>query len=281
MKSLNLFSKLFSIVVITTIGSLALAAYSAKKAFDTDPHLIAKLEKQFNIHSRGNSFYFNFSDNDTEDTWQLPIPQKKIRIKSYSGDIAIKTSSLNEVLISASGKLDKDQAPKLLDIKSEQNELVIIEPENAVHDLQIRIEIPSSYQNDVIIESTSGDVSIENLSPSSLIIATVSGEIILDSIKTDSLNVNTISGDTQIQKSAVTTLIGKSVSGGIKVDNKGTATTQLKSISGDIVLKLPETENFQFDLTTTSGEIKNEREQNNKASATVEVSTTSGDIKIE
>lgn len=297
MKSLNLFTRLFTVVVVVTLSSLTLTAYSIKKAYDTDPELPAKIEKRFNIHftsgssgissSFGNSFSKGFyistssNKNATQDSWQLPLTQKKIRIKTYSGQVSIKNTSSKEVLISASGELDKEKSPKLLDVNSTANEITIFEPENAVDNLEIHLQIPSSYAQELMIESVSGDVSAENLSPNLLTVETVSGGLIFDSIKSDTLNLNTISGDAHLRNSAITTLSAKSVSGEIEVDNKGSAITRLKSISGDINLHIPDSESHRFDLNSVSGEIKNQRSDNKKAVATIEISTTSGDISVE
>ncbi len=284
MKSLNLFTRLFTAIVLLTMGSLGLAIYSAKRAYDADPQLISKIEKQFDIHiNNRNGFYVSTLSNrdSSQDTWQMPLTQKKIRIKTFSGRVAIKNTSSTEVHISANGRLDKSISPKLLDINSTANVLTILEPEKGVSDLEIHIEIPSSFAYELAIESVSADVSVESLSPNSISIETASGEILLDTIKADSLSLATISGDTHIHTSAITTLAAKTVSGGIKIENKGTAITRLKSISGDIDLKLPPSESFRFDLKTVSGGIKNEHHEQAKAVATVEISTTSGDIKIE
>lgn len=56
MKSFNLFTRFFTIVVLLTMGSLALSAFSAKKAYEADPELLAKVEKKFNIQVHRGGF---------------------------------------------------------------------------------------------------------------------------------------------------------------------------------------------------------------------------------
>ena len=168
MKSLNLFTRMFTGVVLLTMGSLGLAIVSAKKAYDADPQLISKIEKQFDIHIKNNNGFYisNLSNRESsQDTWQMPLTQNKIRIKTFSGRVAIKNTSSNEVSISANGRLDKSISPKLLNIVSTPNILTILEPEKGVSELEIHIEIPSSYAYELAIESATADVSVENLSP--------------------------------------------------------------------------------------------------------------------
>lgn len=283
MKSLNLFSRLFTTVVLITMVSLVLSFYAGRKAYDADPALWSKIEDKLHIsfHSGGSFVGFNLEGESTKDSWRLPLTQKMIHIKSFNGRIAIKPTASNEIAISASGKLDTDESPKLLEVNSTDDELTLTEPKEAVRNLEIHIEIPNSYSQGLRIDTVSGDISLENLSLDGLILGTVSGGIVFDSIKAESLTINSISGDTQIRNSSITKLNGSSASGRIAIENQGGATTRLQSSSGDIDLQLPKSEQFHFQLNTISGDIKNNHIDESKAMATIEVSTTSGDIDIE
>lgn len=284
MKSLNLFTRAFTIIVVLTLGSLALAGYSAKQAYDSDPELLAKIQKQFGIHinTNNNNFYISgYGNGDpTQDEWKMPLAENKISIETRSGNISIKTTSANEISIFASGKLDKSRAPRLLDIDTANGELVINEPNNGVDELEMRIEVPSSFRSEIDVLSISGDISIENLSANNLVAKTTSGETVISAAKVDSVTLVTVSGDMRVYDSAISSLNSKSVSGEIDIDSRGTSDVKLKSVSGNIKLKLPMTDSFRFNLKSVSGDIKTVHTDKKDSAATVDINTVSGDIDV-
>ena len=286
MKSLNLFTRIFTVVVFLTLGSLSLAGYSAKKAYESDPELLSKLEKSFNIHISNGSFIMSgmpWDDSNraiNQDSWRMPLTDKQVTIKTRSGRVSIKTTSSKDISISATGSLDKTRAPRLLEIESVNAELAINEPQNGVDNLEVRIEIPNSFTQDISVLSLTGDVTVENLSANIINVTTTSGEIIMNAIKADAVNLASISGDTEVREASITTLNGKSVSGEIKIDSRSTAMAKLKSISGDIRLKLPVNDSYKFTLKTTSGDIKNIHVDRQESVANIQISTVSGDIDI-
>lgn len=283
MRTYSLFTRFFVAVVFTTITSLAVAGFSAKKAYDADPQIVAKLEEKYNVHiSIAGLTVGNRSPKvPMQDEWQIQLPKKKLVIKSFGGDIAMKTSNDSKIKITATGHLDKSSSDRLLQVLETSDEVTISEPEDAVKNLEVRIEIPTSFSKELEVVSVSGDVTMENLTLANSSVKTVSGEVTLNQINAPELSVNTISGDTKIHNSSLKSVSGKSISGEIEIDNKESADTHIKSISGDIKLKMPKTKPFQFNLKTISGDIKNEHAVDTASKLTVEISTTSGDITIQ
>lgn len=289
MRTYNLFTRFFVAVVFTTITSLAVAGFSAKKAYEADPELLAKLENKYNVQINVTGMGVSVTDTNsrakTQDQWELSIPAKKLIIKSYSGDIAIRSSNDNKIRVMASGKLDTAKSEKLLEITESADVVTLNEPENAVKDLEVRIELPSTFTHDLEILSVSGDVTAENLKISLADVKTVSGEITLNQLNVTKLSIETVSGDVETHESSFKTINGKSVSGEIEIENKDAAEMNLKSVSGDVKLKLPKAAPFSFNLNTLSGDIKNLRsnitDSSKAAKLNINISTTSGDIVIE
>lgn len=283
MRTYNLFTRFFVAIVFTTITSLAVAGFSVKKAYEADPEIVAKLEQKYNVHvSIAGITAGNRSPKvSTHDEWQTNLPKKKLIIKSFSGDIAMKSTNETKIKIVATGRLDKSASERLLHVSELPDEVIISEPEDAVKDLEVRLEIPVSFTKELEIVSVSGDVTMENLTLSTSSVKTVSGGVTLNQINSPELTVSTISGDTKIHNSALKSVSGKSISGEIEIDNKESAETKIKSISGDIKLKMPKTTPFQFNIKTISGDIKNDHSKDDNSKLTVEISTTSGDITIQ
>lgn len=289
MRTYNLFTRFFIAVVFTTITSLAIAGFSAKQAYDADPELLAKLENKYNIQIHVSGMGVSVRDANsrmtTQDQWELAIPAKKLIIKSYSGDIAIRSSNDKKIRVMATGKLDTAKSEKLLEITESSDVVTLNEPENAVKNLEVRIELPSTFTHDLEIASVSGNVSGENLKINLADVKTVSGGITFNRLNALKLSIETVSGDVETHDSSFKSINGKSVSGEIGIENKDSAEMNLKSISGDVKLKLPKSAPFSFSLNTLSGDIKNLRPQKtdtgNAAKLNINISTTSGDIEIE
>lgn len=290
MRSYNLFTRFFIAVVFTTITSLAISGFSAKQAYDADPDIVAKLEKKYDMNIQISGMGVSISDGNartpTEGQWELTVPAKKLIIKSYAGDVTIKNTNDKKIRIMATGKLDTKKSSKLLVIDESADQVIVTEPENAVQDLVVRMEIPAVFAKDIEVTSVSGNISLENMKLSTTDLKTVSGDIILNKLNSPGLKIESVSGDTKVLDSKMKTVNGKSVSGDFEIENKDSAETHLNSVSGDVKLKLPTTTLFDYRISTVSGDIKNSHEKNNSGNKTtsklgIEIDTTSGDIEIE
>lgn len=284
MKSLSVFSKLFFLLALSTVGFLSLATYATEKAQTENPQLLKKLEDKYNmrIHMGGLTKKNGPQDRKTSDTWHIPTPAKSIVVKLVSGNVSIKKSNVKELTISASGILDKEKSPRLLETDPDKETVTIKEPsDNAVEDLNVQIEIPASFNQDLIFKAVSGNINLENLNFNSLELHNVSGEFNLNNVTAKNLAVITVSGSINAEGSSLENLKGKSVSGNVKIASSQPMNVDFKSVSGDVTMKLNPTQDTHFSLHSVSGKIENQFGSKPNAKHEVVISTTSGDIKIE
>ncbi|MCB0371057.1 MAG: DUF4097 family beta strand repeat protein [Bdellovibrionales bacterium] len=290
MKSNNFFTRFFMVVLATTIASLAMAAFSVKQAYKSDPELISKIEKLYNIRLHMSGLSFTVSDDNngsaTQDQWELNPPTKRLVIKSFSGKVSMKSSSDRKISVIASGKQNKEKSPRLLEVNQTTDEITLTEPENAVKNLEILINVPTSYSKEIEITSVSGNISIEKMKLELANFKTVSGDITLNHLGLLNLNTTTVSGDINIHDSKIEKVSGKSVSGDFEFDSQITVSSHLTSISGAVKLKMPKTTNYDFNLSSVSGKIKNSQpietdSKKNTLKISIDIKTTSGDIEIE
>lgn len=139
------------------------------------------------------------------------------------------------------------------------------------------IYIPNSYQNEISITTTSGDIKINALEEqySNIKLVSVSGDIKLDGrILTDKLNLKTTSGDIQIGYVKSTSINMNSVSGDIEGGTIESNETTIKTTSGDIELDWISGE---IEATSVSGDI--ELEYFNPIGNS-NFKTTSGEIEV-
>ncbi len=174
------------------------------------------------------------------------------------------------------------------------------------------VQIPEKYDNELDIQSVSGDIEMTNvfdlttikvksvssdieaaeLIGTNVSIATTSGDIEIEQLKAEDSALNSISGDIHVgmMTGAVN---GKTVSGDIKIGfEQENDKTILKTVSGDVELVLP-SGNADVSIKTMSGEIQVDsdlREQSIQSRSIsgkigdgdyqLSVSTTSGDVRI-
>lgn len=123
------------------------------------------------------------------------------------------------------------------------------------------------------ISSSSGDIIIPNVQSDSLILSTTSGYIKGSANVSAGLSIETSSGDVELLNSKATAVNAKSTSGYIKLD-VDCDMIKIGSSSGDVKLK----GNYNVvDIDTTSGYV----EVKSIPSARIEVDTSSGDIRTD
>ncbi|MEK2646976.1 DUF4097 family beta strand repeat-containing protein [Bdellovibrio sp. BCCA] len=283
---MNLFTKFFIAFSVWTVAFLSLATYAGGKAFETDPHLVSKLEDKMNVSIRVGGVSKRFhSDSEmvnTQDTWNFAPPAEKMKIKLFTGNVSIKKSSGSEIKITATGDIDKSRAPRLLEAETTGNELKISEPEgDVVKKLDVHIEVPASFAQELDVVTVSGNVTVENLNVDELELKTVSGDIALNQVSANKIEMKSVSGNLNAEGASIKKIEGKSVSGNLAFANSLPADIDLTSVSGDVKMKLVKNDKTQFALKSVSGDIKNAHGSNKNGNYNVKVSTTSGDIEIE
>lgn len=284
MKSMNVFSKVFVLATLWTVVFMGLAGYAGGKAFQQDPDLVQKVSQKYNvsIHMGGMSKKYGSSSYvDTKNSWTFPATATQITMKSLSGNFSIKRSSGTEIVVTATGGLDKSIAPELLEAKQDGTTLTLQEPDHdASRHLEVYIEIPASMTSTYEATTVSGDFTMENIQAKELTLKTVSGDMTLNQVTADALTITSVSADLKGTNSDIKKVTGKSVSGDIEFSSQKPAGFDVTTVSGDIELTLAKSEDTKFSLQTTSGKIENAHGSKKTGTLEVKAYTTSGDIEI-
>jgi DUF4097 and DUF4098 domain-containing protein YvlB len=285
MKSMNVFSKVFVLATLWTVVFLGLAGYAGGKAFQQDPDLVQKVSEKYNmsIHIGGMSKkYGSKSYVDTKNSWTFPATATQINLKSIGGNFSIKKSSGTEIVVTATGGLDVNRGPQLLETNQDGTTLTLQEPDNeATRGLEVNIEIPASLISNIEVVTVSGDLAFENLQAKELSLKTVSGDMTLNQVTAETLAIAGVSADLKATNCDIKKVTGKTVSGDVEFSSQKPAGFDVTTVSGDIKMKLPKMENTKFDLTTTSGDIQNAHGSTKTGALKVKIYTTSGDIEID
>lgn len=264
MKNDTTLLKLFIGSLIWTGAFFTVAAVAADKARSEDPELVQKLGSQLHIAGLGRNSLFGGHYQKTEDSWSVAVPSSKITLISVSADFDISTSeTAKDIQITAKGTLDKEVAPRLLDVQGDAKELNIHQPDHdATRDLKVHVILPKGFQQVLYAKTVSGDVHIIQL-------------------KASELQIETISGDLNIRDSDLQKVSTKTVSGDVSLENNILAPVEAKSVSGDVKLHLKEGAKASYNLKSVSGDIHNHFGDGTDNKTNVSVKTTSGDISIE
>ncbi|MDH3509744.1 MAG: DUF4097 domain-containing protein [Gammaproteobacteria bacterium] len=152
--------------------------------------------------------------------------------------------------------------------------------------------------DDLEVKSAAGDITINgDGTTSDATIASVSGDVLIDGV-TGEVNAKSVSGDVLLQGTGITQARLSSTSGDLRLAGSVNSDPQLvlESISGDTTIEIDGDLSGEFDLKTTSGEIKtcfglepdrdeygagqSLRHTEDEGEAQVRVKTMSGDISI-
>lgn len=124
---------------------------------------------------------------------------------------------------------------------------------NAVSGDVIMQDIEAARLN---LQTVSGDIKVEKLIAEIIRIGSTSGDIIVRDY-TGNVDANSISGDIGlIDGSDNEDLAASTVSGDISIDQDAVSDMKIESTSGDVKISLPEDSKFYLDVSTVSGDIK-------------------------
>jgi hypothetical protein len=260
------FSKVFVAISALTFLCLGFSSYAAKRAFESDPDILSHItdaaqKKGWQIHLGQTGFIHN-SYEKTEASWSFKAPQE-LQLGTVSGNIAVDTTSGDEILVSAVGELDHTTSEQLVKTDFKGNTLVISEPGNgAVKDLKMKILMPASFKGKLRVSSVSGFMKLENVAAAELTMGSVSGDITVKDLSAPSVNVNTVSG-------------------GVRVENRLAANMSVKTVSGDILLRIADGSKTNLKHDSISGDVQTVYGLGLKGEYKVNASSTSGDIVVE
>lgn len=261
------FSKLFVGTVVFTLGALSISGYAAKKAYEMDPDILHKIGSQaekrgFQVHFGGFVNRPHEAFERTEGTWNFKSPQE-LHITTVSGDVTIEGISGSEVMVIATGELDRTQADQLVTTNFEGPALVLGEPENnSVKDLKLKIQVPSTFKGPLKVTTVSGDLIVERIGSSKLTIVSVSGDVLAKDVSVPEISVGSVKGEIRVEN-----LIGGNIN--------------VTSVSGDVLLRVVDGEKSNINPTTISGDVQSRYPMGQHGKYLIEIHTTSGDIVIE
>lgn len=234
-----------------------------------------------------------------------------VNVSTFAGDVAISTWDKSEVGVKVMGN---NNAKEVMEYKSSTSgDNVKIEIKSSKKNksniqLKVEVQVPSTYN--VEVKTAGGDITLKGLY-GNIEMKTAGGDIKVDDI-TGNADLKTAGGDINAQSlkgnieastaggdinisSSDGIVEAKTAGGDINVDYSGTNMgIECKTSGGDIILKLPESIAGNFELKTSSGEIKSDfslsiKEKSGTSKATgsvngggnsVECSTSGGDILI-
>lgn len=292
MKSQNKIFKIFMAAVLLTVLSFTIAIYSGSKAISADPQILNKIVEQFankyhvKINQHG-GFYtsLNLDDQTKIDIENViksfPPPKKKITVKLINSDLKIVKTDDEKVSVDYLGASEnKVKIQEAIKMESNEDNLTIAEFENPYEASKMTLKIPANYKNEIEISTENGFVSFENIHFSKVDYKSVAGSLSIKDSFIKTLDAKNVTGELNISDSEIIEIFGKTVSGQIEITNKILSNMTISTISGEVNLKLAESANYQFNLKSLSGDIKNSKNNNTSGDYKINVSTTTGSIKI-
>ncbi|GAA0321748.1 DUF4097 domain-containing protein [Bacillus carboniphilus] len=233
----------------------------------------------------GNAFSFETSELNKEQVIDAE-KIKKIEVESSSTDVLIKPTNSDEILVKLSGEvsnklkssfvLEVDEDNDSVRIKVERKERSFFQSFISISKVKLEVYVPQNQYEEIVMETSSGDVQYKEVEVKQLNIQTSSGDIDVEEMsEVEALSLQASSGDISLsgiatQKLEVTTSSGDIFSNGdLSYEN-----ATIEANSGDIEL-----ENVEGDLSvkTSSGDIEL---RDNELKENVKLETSSGDVNV-
>ena len=145
-----------------------------------------------------------------------------------------------------------------------EKDLTVMVPRDMAADMKdVTVETTSadisvtslSVNEELRIDTVSGDVSLEDVTTKDLACGTVSGEITAENLTAVSVSIDTVSGDTHVGGD-VSKVEFDSTSGDLELHSTAKlSSVDTDTVSGDVTLVIPEDNGFTAELDTVSGEL--------------------------
>jgi len=209
----------------------------------------------------------------------------EIEISLVSTDLNIIPTTKGEIIVHFYGEVStnvKRNIPELVAYKTGDKLLVETLQSKDIIVFGINIErttmdiyIPEIILEEVKINVVSGDVIMQHIETAQLNLKTVSGDIKIEELTAEKIRTNSTSGDIIVNNYTgdidagstsgdISLMDGRenedvdasSVSGDILIEQDAVSDMKLGSTSGDIRIKLPEDSQFYLDISTVTGDIK-------------------------
>lgn len=205
---------------------------------------------------------------DESQTFDLDESVNKLSINSTSIDVNICKSNESSIKLALNGSCSKNiNIGNIISTTSSSDSISISTNENRInhHNLVLTVYVPSSYSGDLSINTTSGDIDLNNTTLAKVNINSTSGDIeCIDTINNDYTKIETTSGEINFAGSLKDSTI-TSTSGDIELSVYEVGkNTNVSTTSGDIDLYLKKDIGYEINFNTTSGDFDytNEDEHN-------------------
>lgn len=206
----------------------------------------------------------DFEGNSIDEVKTFSIDQlKEISIHSVSSDVSVFSTDEEDIKIYFYGKsaLKSEKVlPKLItNLEGSKLKIEIKYPKVLFYNANVVLDvyIPQDYRENIIIDTVSADVDINNLDINNFQCKTVSGDLRIESLGSENLTLKTTSGDVNIMNftgNLKADLVSGDIDVGYKVfDNN----VDIKTISGKVTIDLPQNAEFYLKTNTVSGEVVN------------------------
>jgi hypothetical protein len=228
-----------------------------------------------NNNAHRGPFGFGFCFGKCDLNYHVSIPaDSQLILQTSSGDIVLKGSLERPQISSSSGDIRLENAELGATITSSSG--------------NIRL---NHVAGQVDLKTTSGDIKLNNGRITDSRAESTSGDIELNGVVGE-LHASTTSGDINIKDIKQGQVDLRSMSGELCAEGELVGTSTLETTSGDVELRLVPNSNITINATTISGDINASKlvnQQGNKrelhgqlgdGSATININTTSGDIRI-
>lgn len=211
---------------------------------------------------------------------------EKVTIQSTIADVNVYASETSKVEAHFYGEalLDKDIK---LDIEHMGNEMLVsLQYSGNCYSGKLNLDITVPYKTfkTVVVKTTSADVTLnKGVSAQNINVHALSGDVTLsEGVSAQYIKVKTSSGD--IETDAKFTKADISATSGdieLYIDANNDIDVDISATSGDISAEFNNIGNMNLSTSVMSGDVKNRhRESKSGYTANVDISTTSGDIRI-
>lgn len=272
------------IIVLTTIF-ISTYIISAILLFNSN-YSLSKYFNGFNISFDYDEFSFSSGKYHISDSteYNLDDALTNIDISTSSIDVIIEPSDSDKIKVSISGKAKEHSSlNNLFNINnSNTSELSISQKEKLFWggNLRLTLSIPSKYNKNLTINTTSGDISLSDLTLQTVNTNSTSGDVDIENITASESKVNLTSGDIDANGN-LGNISMDSTSGDIDLElDKLGSSNNISTCSGDIYLSSSDT-NYSLEYKTNSGDFDNGTSQDyTKSINTYNMSSGNGDNKI-
>ncbi|WP_425447426.1 DUF4097 family beta strand repeat-containing protein [Dethiothermospora halolimnae] len=191
----------------------------------------------------------------------------EIYIDTTSTDINVISTNESEVKAHFYGTVKGGYTsliPKLVAEEKGSNINIDINRKNVINigfgfvsgDVKLDVYIPEKYEEDLKINTTSGDIEISRIKVNNFYLDSTSGDISGIEMETVKSTIDTTSGEVDLEE-YIGDLNLESISGDINIEyKKFNNDMKIETTSGNVELLLPKDSKFNFAIDTTSGEIE-------------------------